>query len=115
MKYVRDLLSVFLLKIYFLFIGEEKISRVLGEKIEIRTHIDNKLYDCVCQEVIFKVSAKKLISISKVNRLYKVSMKKVGDTVSTQGAYPMLCHSFFTNTTYPYMLAIKCHHQLYYS
>lgn len=104
-----------MIKIYFYLIGEEKISRSLGEKIELKTEINKVVYHCICQEVIFKASARRWLSSYRVNRVYKVTMNDVpGGPTPTYGTYPLLCPVSFTYTSYPHMLAIRCHYHLFY-
>lgn len=114
MNYFYNLINLLVMKAYFYLIGDEEIARILGDKIEIRTKIDDQLYDCVCQEIVFRVQAAKLIKVYKTNRLYKVTMQLVGDAKPTYGTYPVLCPNGFVMTGYPHMLAIKCHHRLFY-
>lgn len=106
--------TVFMMKVYFYLIGEEEITRTTGETITLKTEINNTTYDCICQEIIFKAQAKKLFSSTRINRLYKVTMSLAGEDIKTFGTYPVLCPDGFLYTSYPHMLAIRCHYRLFY-
>lgn len=115
MSIINQMITVLMIKTYFYLMGEETISRTLGETIELKTEINKVVYHCVCQEIIFKATAKRLLSSYRVNRIYKVSMNKVEDNPEvTQGTYPILCPESFIYTNYPHMLAIRCHYHLFY-
>ena len=47
MSILNQLFTVMMIKIYFYLIGEEKISRSLGEKIELKTEINKVVYHCI--------------------------------------------------------------------
>ena len=114
MSLLSQMFTVLTMKIYFYLIGDEEITRYVGETIELKTEIDEVVYDCICQEVIFKATARKLFSSTRINRLYKVTMSIVGNNDKTHGTYPVLCPDGFVYTNYPHMLAIRCHYRLFY-
>ena len=115
MNMLNQLFTVMMIKIYFYLIGEESISRSLGEKVEMKTEINKVVYHCICQEIIFKASAKRWLSSYRVNRIYKVTMYSLNDETSpTDGTYPLLCPVSFVYTNYPHMLAIRAHYRLFY-
>lgn len=104
-----------MIKVYFYLIGEESITRTLGERVELKTEINKVVYHCICQEVIFKATAKKLLSSYRISRIYKVTMNDIKDGPNpTHSTYPILCPDPFVYTKYPHMLAIRCHYHLFY-
>lgn len=114
MSILKQMFTVFVLKVYFLIIGEEVITKHLGEIISLKTTFGDTIYDCVCQEITFKTSNGKLFGYRKVSRLYRVSMKTIHGSEYTHDTYPILCSDLFRFTKYPHMLAIKSHYQYYY-
>ena len=115
MSILNQIITVMMIKVYFYLMGEESISRSLGERVELSTEINKVVYHCVCQEVIFKATAKRLLSSRRINRIYKVTMNDVKDGPNpTYGSYPILCPETFIYTNYPHMLAIRSHYHLYY-
>ena len=116
MDILNQYLAVVMMKIYFYLMGEETLTRTLGDRIELKTEIDKAIYVCTCQEVIFKATAKRWLSSTRLNRIYRVTMRHdLVDAELTYGTYPVLCPDTFTYTSYPHMMAIRCHHKLYYT
>lgn len=115
MSILMQMFTVFVIKVYFYLIGDEVITRHLGEIVHLKTKLNGTDYDCVCQEITFKSASSRLPRTAVVNRVYKVSMKTVEERVYTHETYPMLCSEIFRCTKYPHMLAIKSHYQRYYT
>lgn len=113
MDLMKDLIVNVLLKIYLYFIGSEKITKYTGESVEIKTIIDGVTYLCFCKEVIFKLETKNIFLIPRVNRIYHVTMEDVDTTQITHGTYPLLCPTKLAYTSYPHLLAIRCHYDLH--
>ena len=114
MKLISEMLFNAFIKAYFYILGEEVITRELGEKLELDTVIDSVKYNCVCQEILYIAETINLFKHTRVSRLYKVTMNKVSETTRTHGTYPLLCSDKFVNTHMPHMTAIRCHHNLFY-
>lgn len=114
MNIIKQMLTMLLMKIYFFITGEEFVTKNPGTTIRMNIEVDNVTYGCVCQEFIFKAKSDKLFSVPRVNRLYVVDMISKLDNIKTQGTYPTLCPDKFIYTSYPHMLAIKCHYKLFY-
>lgn len=109
-----QMFTVFVIKVYFYLVGEEVITKHLGEIVRLKTKFNEVEYDCVCQEITFKAVNKRIFGYTKINRVYRVSMKSVDATDYTHDTYPMLCSEVFRYTRYPHMLAIKSHYKYYY-
>ena len=105
---------MFAIKVYFYVYGDKHVTRYLGRCINITTTLNKIDYNCTCQEVIFKSTNHRTMIPSRIVRQYEVTMRQVEDVNLTVGNYPLLCSVFFRYTNYPFMLAIKTHHQLNY-
>lgn len=115
MSILMQMFTVFVIKVYFYIVGEEVITKHLGEILRLKTKFDGIDYDCVCQEITFKAVNKRIFGYTKINRVYRVSMKSADSNEKTHDTYPMLCADVFRYTRYPYMLAIKSHYIHYYT
>lgn len=115
MSILIQMFTVFVIKVYFYLIGDETITRHLGEIVHLNTKFNGIDYECVCQEITFKAASSRLLSSTVINRVYRVSMRAVGKDAYTHETYPMFCSAIFRYTKYPHMLAIKFHYQHHYS
>lgn len=116
MSILNQYVTIITMKIYFYLMGEENVTRDYGKSIELKTVINDVAYHCVCQELIFRATARRWLSSYRINKTYQVTMYELdGDCQPTHGTYPTMCPNTFTYTTYPHMLAIRCHYNLHYS
>lgn len=113
MGIINEMLDNIMLKLYFLFVGSEEISKQDGESIEIKTTFRDVTYVCHCKELIFTVKPSRRFARSRTNRTYEVTMRNTVTDNITTGTYPVMCPSGFIYTNYPHMLAIRCHYHLY--
>lgn len=111
MNLFTQILYMFALKVYFHVYGEEIVTIECGRVVKSTTLLDNTLYTCICQEVIYKTINRRLFNFTKTSRQYKVTMCPKDGSRITQEIYPMLCPGFFRYTKYPHMLAIRAHYQ----
>lgn len=111
MNLFMQILYMFALKVYFYVYGEEIVTLQCGRVVKSTTTMNDEVYTCICQEIIYKTVNRRMLNFTKTSRQYKVTMCPKDGTRITQETYPMLCPVFFRFTKYPHMLAIKAHYQ----